>query len=269
MEQVKKAILVVSFGTSYHDTLEKTIGAIEADLAAAFPDRKLVRAFTSGMIIKKLARQDGITVPTVSQALEALAAEGYEDVLLQPTHVINGQEWEKLTRLAAPLVGRFRRLAFGMPLLTGIEDYRTVAESLLTRLPEPEPGTAVVFMGHGSEHPANAVYAMLEYMLHDLGRRDVWIGTVEGYPGFEEISRRLREAGNVKRVLCRPLMVVAGDHAKNDLAGETMDSWRSKLEAMGYTVGCTLEGLGEIPEIRAIFIDHARAALEAQEEDHG
>lgn len=264
---MKKAILAVSFGTSHADTLEKTIGAIEADLAAAFPDRQLFRAFTSGMIVKKLNRRDGLAIRTVSQALEALAGEGYEDVVLQSTHVINGEEWDKLRAQAAPFAGQFHRLSFGMPLLTGIEDYRAVTEALLSRLPGPEPGTAIVFMGHGSEHPANAVYAILEYMFHDLGRRDIRVGTVEGYPGFEEVSRRLQEAGDVKRVRCYPLMVVAGDHAKNDLAGEEPDSWRSRLEAQGYEVRCILEGLGEIPEIRAIFVDHAQGAVE--EENHG
>ena len=158
---MKKAILAVSFGTSHADTLEKTIGAIEADLAAAFPDRQLFRAFTSGMIVKKLNRRDGLAIRTVSQALEALAGEGYEDVVLQSTHVINGEEWDKLRAQAAPFAGQFHRLSFGMPLLTGIEDYRAVTEALLSRLPGPEPGTAIVFMGHGSEHPANAVYATL------------------------------------------------------------------------------------------------------------
>lgn len=264
---MKKAILAVSFGTSHTDTLEKTIGAIEADLASAFPDRTLFRAFTSGRIVAKLNREEGLSIPTPPQALEALAAAGCEDVLVQSTHVINGEEWEKLRAQAAPYRERFRRLTFGMPLLTGIEDYRAVTEALLVGLPKPEPGRAIVFMGHGSEHPANAVYATLEYMFHDLGRRDIRVGTVEGYPGFQELSRRLEEAGDVKEVLCYPLMVVAGDHAKNDLAGKGPDSWRSMLEARGYEVRCILEGLGERPEIRAIFTDHARRALE--EEDYG
>lgn len=257
---MKKAILVVSFGTSYPDTLEKTITAIEDALAAAFPERKLFRAFTSGMIIRKLAKRDGAAPDTVPQALTRLASEGYADVVVQSTHVINGEEWEKLKEQAAPFARSFTRLAFGLPLLTGIEDYRAVTAAMLRHLPAPEEGTAIVFMGHGSEHPANAVYATLEYMFHDLGRRDIRVGTVEGYPGFPEVSRRLKEQKTVKKVLCYPLMVVAGDHAKNDLAGDGPDSWRSMLEALGYRVECVLKGLGEFPEIREIYIDHARAA---------
>lgn len=257
---MKKAILAVSFGTSYPDTLEKTIAAIEADLAAAFPDRRLFRAFTSGRIIKKLKNRDGVSIDTVPQALERLAAEGYADVIVQSTHVINGEEWDKLQAQAMPFAGSFQRLAFGQPLLTGIEDYREVTAALLRRLPPPEQGTAVVFMGHGTEHPANAVYATLEYMFHDMGRWDIRVGTVEGYPGFAEVSRRLAEDPNLHTIICYPLMVVAGDHAKNDLAGDGPDSWRSMLEAQGYQVRCVLEGLGQLPDIRAIFTKHALAA---------
>lgn len=257
---MKKAILAVSFGTSYPDTLEKTIAAIEADLAAAFPERRLFRAFTSGMIIRKLAMRDGVAVDTVPEALERLASEGYGDVVIQSTHVINGEEWEKLREQAAAFAPSFSSLAFGLPLLTGIEDYRAVTAAVLRHLPAPQAGRAIVFMGHGSEHPANAVYATLEYMFHDMGRRDIRVGTVEGYPGFEEVSRRLAEDPAVHSVLCYPLMVVAGDHAKNDMAGEGPDSWRSMLEAKGYQVECVLKGLGELPEIREIYTGHARAA---------
>lgn len=197
---MKKAILAVSFGTTFPDTLEKNIAAIEADLAAAFPDRTLRRAFTSGMVIRRLREREGLEIDNVAQALE--------------------------------------------------------------RLPAQEPGQAVVLMGHGTPHHANAVYAALEYVFRDAGRRDIAIGTVEGYPEFGEICRRLEEMGNVQRVVCLPLMVVAGDHAKNDLAGEEADSWRSMLTARGYQVRCILEGLGENPAIRAIFVRHAKEAAE-------
>ena len=257
---MKKAIVAVSFGTSYPDTMKKTIAAIEADLAAAFPDRELFRAFTSHMIIQKIARRDGMVIDTISQALQRLTAAGYEDVIIQPTHVINGEEWDKLKSQAAPYEGAFRRLAFGTPLLTAVEDYRAVVCALLEYLPEYEKGTAIVLMGHGSEHPATAVYATLEYMFHDQGRRDIRVGTVEGYPGFDELCRRLSEQGKVEKVFCYPLMVVAGDHARNDLAGDDPDSWRSRLEDSGYQVQCVLTGLGELPKIRAIFTRHALAA---------
>ena len=259
---MKKAILAVSFGTTFHDTLEKNIGAIEKDLAAAFPDRELRRAFTSGMIIRRLKERDNIHIDNTAQALERLEAEGYTDVVLQSTHVMNGEERDKMMAQALPFADRFERFAIGMPLLTEVEDYHAVAAALDERLPRKEERTALVYMGHGTEHHANAVYALLEYVLHDMGRTDIHIGTVEGYPGFEEVCRRLEEMGNVKLVVLLPLLVVAGDHAKNDLAGDEEDSWKSRLEEMGYAVRCVLEGLGENPALRAIFVRHAMEAAQ-------
>jgi len=257
---MKKAILAVSFGTSYPDTLKKNIEAIEQALAEAFPERTLRRAFTSGMIIRKIQRRDGVKIHRVDEALEALAAEGFEDVLIQPTHIMNGEESDKLRALAAPFKGRFKALSIGAPLLTDVKDYHAAAAAVCRTLPAEEGDRAVVYMGHGTEHHANAAYALLEYVFHDAGRRDILVGTVEGYPGFDEVCRRLAERPEVKRVLLAPLMVVAGDHARNDLAGEGEDSWKSRLEAMGYAVECMLEGLGENPAIRAVFVDHAKAA---------
>ena len=259
---MKKALLVVSFGTTFHDTLEKNIAAIERDLAAAFPDRDLYRAFTSGMIIRRLKERDGITVDNTQEALERLAQAGYTDVVLQSTHVMNGEERDKMMAHALPFVERFERLTFGAPLLTEVEDYHAAARALLERLPAKRPDSAVVYMGHGTEHHANAVYALLEYVLHDMGRTDIHIGTVEGYPGFDEVCRRLEEQGGVKNVLLAPLMVVAGDHARNDLAGEEPDSWKNLLTERGYTATCLLEGLGENPAIRAIFVRHAQTAAQ-------
>ena len=258
----EKAVLVVSFGTSHLDTLEKTIVPIEGDIAAALPDRTLRRAFTSGMILRKLERRDGLHIDNVSQALERLAGEGVRDVTVQPTHIMNGEEYDKLLAQAEPYRGQFGRLAIGRPLLSTEEDYRETAQALLEVLPERESGTALLFMGHGTEHFANSAYCQLEYLLHDLGRTDVLVGTVEGYPGFGEALRRLAERPEVRRMVLYPLMVVAGDHAKNDLAGPEPDSWRSQLEAKGYEVSCVLSGLGEYPGIRRVFVRHALEAAE-------
>ena len=258
--KLKKAVLAVSFGTTHLDTMERTIAAIERDLAAAFPERTLARAFTSAMVRRRLAEREGMWTDSPAQALERLWEKGYQDVVVQSTHVMNGEEWEKLVREARPYAGRFASLSFGVPLLTEAGDYQAAATALLERLPEAEAGSAVVFMGHGTEHHANAVYALLEYILHDRGRRDIHIGTVEGYPGFAEVCRRLREQGDVRQVLLLPLMIVAGDHAKNDLAGGDAGSWRAMLERQGLRVDCRLEGLGENPAVRAIFVEHARRA---------
>ena len=257
-----KALLAVSFGTSHEDTLEKNIAAIERDLAAAFPKRTLRRAFTSGMILRRWKRERGVEIDDVPAALERLAGEGYADVLIQPTHVMNGEEYHKLMDQAAPYRPRFAHMAFGRPLLTAAEDYLDLGRALLDTLPPAREEAAVVYMGHGSEHQANSAYALMEYALHDLGRRDVVVGTVEGYPGFGQVLRRLKERPEVSRVELRPLMTVAGDHAKNDLAGEEPGSWKNRLAGEGYAVTCVLKGIGEYPAVRALFCRHAKAALE-------
>ncbi len=256
----KKAVLVVSFGTSYLDTMEKTIVPIEGEIAGAMPQRLFHRAFTSGMIMKKLER-GGLHIDSVPQALEALLEQGVEDVVVQPSHIMNGDEYNKLTAQAQPYVERFASFALGTPLLTTQEDYAATARALLADLPQMEGDTALVFMGHGTGHYANAAYCQLEYVFHDLGRRDILIGTVEGYPTLEEVLHRLEERPQVKKVILYPLMVVAGDHAQNDMAGEEPDSWSSQLTQGGYQVSCVLRGMGEYAGIRRLFAQHA---LEAQ-----
>lgn len=257
----ERAVLVASFGTSHHEALEKSILPTEMAVAQALPGRTLYRAFTSGMILRKLARRDGLFIDDVPQALERLAKEGVTDVVIQPTHIINGDEYEKLCNQARTFEQRFSHLRVGTPLLTAMEDYVAVAAALLDQLPLRREDTALVYMGHGTEHHANAAYALLEYLLHDMGRRDICIGTVESYPGFAEVLRRLREC-EARKVILYPLMLVAGDHAQNDLAGDDEASWKSMLTHEGYEVTCNLQGLGESPGTRALFAGHARAAEE-------
>lgn len=165
-------------------------------------------------------------------------------MVVQPTHVMNGDEYDKLRSLAEPFSGGFDHLAFGAPLLTATRDYHDVVDAMLERQPARPRTRPLVLMGHGTTHHTNAVYAALEYVFHDSGREDVHIGTVEGYPSFEEICRRLGEHPDVLNVVCAPLMVVAGDHAKNDLAGAEEDSWQSQLEKRGYAVAASWRGWG-------------------------
>ena len=216
------------------------------------------------MILRKLAGE-GTHIDNVPQALERLLAEGCTDVVVQPTHVMNGEEDHKLLAQAEPYRARFARMAFGRPLLTAAEDYAALGRALMEALPAQRADTAVLYMGHGSEHQANSAYALMAYAFHDLGRKDVVIGTVEGYPGFGEALRRLKERPQVRRVELRPLMTVAGI-AKNDLAGDEEDSWRRRLEAEGYETACVLTGLGEYPAVRALFVEHARQAEQLQAE---
>ena len=219
-----------------------------------------------GVVEELDPRVELVVSGSFAQALERLLAEGCTDVVVQPTHVMNGEEYHKLLAQAEPYRARFARMTFGRPLLTAAEDYAALGRALMEALPAQRADTAVLYMGHGSEHQANSAYALMEYTFHDLGRKDVVIGTVEGYPGFGEALRRLKERPQVRRVELRPLMTVAGDHAKNDLAGDEEDSWRRRLEAEGYETACVLTGLGEYPAVRALFVEHARQAEQLQAE---
>lgn len=258
----RQAILAVSFGTSHFDTLEKTIAAIEAELAAAFPERTLRRAFTSGMILRKLEKE-GTHIDDVPQALERLAAEGYADVVVQPTHILNGDEYDKLMAQAAhPLPGGLPAGLRKAPA-DGGGGLPGAGRCPALRPAGPSEDAAVLYMGHGTGHYANAAYTQLEYLLHDLGRRDIVIGTVEGYPGFDEALRRLKERPGLRRVELRPLMVVAGDHANNDMAGPDADSWLSMFEASGSfdQVDTQIAGLGQIEAIQQLYVAHTAAVI--------
>ncbi len=259
MKDLKRAILVVSFGTSHADTLQKTIVAIEEALEDAFSERTIRRAFTSPTIMKKLAKA-GTPVDDVAAALTKLCKEGYDDIVLQPTHILNGEDYENLMVQVEPFVDQFDQFAFGDPLLTTVEDFQEVAQVLADSVPAKEEGTAIVFMGHGTEHFANAAYAQMHYMFHDMGRCDIVVGTVEGYPEFPQVLRRIEEMGGIKKVILYPMMIVAGDHAKNDLAGDDDDSWKSMLQAKGYEVSCVLRGMGELSGIHEIFVRHGGEA---------
>lgn len=259
---MKQAILVVSFGTSYLDTLKKNIQAIEQEIAQTLPDYCCRRAFTSGVIMKKLRERDNIQIDNVSEALTRLVQDGFTKVVLQPTHVMNGEEYDKLCRLAAPFQTQLQ-LTIGTPLLTSVEDYLDTAKALMTSISEPASDEAVIFMGHGTPHFANAAYALMEYVLHDLGWEQAYVATVEGYPELHHVMAKLQKQPQIKRVRLHPFMVVAGDHAKNDMAGDDADSWRSQLENAGYEVTCVLQGLGEYAPIRRLFAKHA---LEAAQE---
>jgi sirohydrochlorin cobaltochelatase len=256
----KKALLAISFGTSYADSREKSIAATENALVSAFPEYDFCRAFTSRMVIEKVAERDGIAVDGVGQAVERLAREGYREVLAQPLHVIAGIEFEKIQTGLAPYAPRFARLAIGNPLLSAPEDFDAVTEALCGELPGLTPAEAVILMGHGSRHSANAAYLTLERAFAAHGRPDVRVATVEGVPTLNDLLPELK-ANGVRRVTLLPFMLVAGDHARNDMAGEAPESWKSILEREGFQVAVRMKGLGEMPGIQRIYAAHARAAL--------
>ena len=262
----KKALLVISFGTSYADTREKTIDVSEKALAAAFPDYDQKRAFTSQIIIDKLKKRDGIEIDNVTEAIEKIYVEGYGEVLIQPLHVINGAEYDDLVAELAPYAEKFAKFSIGHPILTSYDDYVAVVETVSAKMPELSENEAVVFMGHGTHHDANSAYAALDYIFKDEGYANVYVGTVEGFPTLETVMKNL-ETDGIERVTLMPLMVVAGDHAQNDMAGDEDDSWKVILKGKGYEVDILLVGLGEMEGIHQLYIDHALAALEGEEHE--
>lgn len=256
---MKKGILIVSFGTSHLDTLEKTIAVIEREAAEKFPRAGVYRAFTSSVIIRKLKRTAGLAVDTVGEALERMAADGVEEVIVQPTHIINGIENDAMMESLMEHMGLFRQIRAGKPLLSTVDDYKKSVHAVMTET-ELDPGEMLVLMGHGTDHHANSAYPTLEYTFHALGYTQVLVGTVESFPELNNVMARLEISGKKKAVLM-PFMLVAGDHAKNDMAGEE-DSWKSRLEEAGYEVRVILKGLGELEGIRKIFLEHIEEAAE-------
>jgi sirohydrochlorin cobaltochelatase len=255
------ALLVVSFGTSYNESRAKTIEAIEETLAKTYPDYEQRRAFTSQIIIKKLKERDNLTIDTVTEAMKHLEESGVTDVVVQPTLVMNGKEYDDIVAEIKPFEGKFTRIRFGQPLVISDQDYNEFITAITGETKQYDDGnTAIVFMGHGTEHEANTVYNNLNQKLKDKGFSHYFVGTVEAEPSLDDVIAEVA-ALEVKNVVLLPLMIVAGDHANNDMAGDEEDSWKSILESKGYTVTPVLKGLGEYPGVQQIFVRHVRDAL--------
>ena len=256
------AILVVSFGTSYNESRDATIGATEQAIQTAFPQYEVRRAFTSQIIIDKLAERDGLEIDNVTQALDRAAADGIKILIVQPTHLMNGYEYTDLKDELANYEDTFDQIAIGEPLLTSDEDFEAVISAITADTASYDDGqTAIVFMGHGTEADSNGVYAKLQEMITADGFDNYYIGTVEATPSLDDIIASL-DGKDYTRVVLEPLMVVAGDHANNDMAGDEDDSWKSVLTAKGYEVECILEGLGQKPAVQAVYVDHVKAAVD-------
>ena len=254
----EKGLIAVSFGTSVPEA-EPAIANVESVLRGAFPDRVFGRAFTSRIICRKLARE-GRPVDSPEEAMEKMLSAGVRDLLVQPTHLTPGDEYDKLLRIVAGYRDRFGTVRVGRPLIAGSGDLDAVAGAVLRRFPDRESG-ALLLMGHGSEHFANLVYAALQTAFRLRGAENVFVGTVEGWPVFDDCLAQLKAFGR-KRVQLAPLMLVAGDHARNDMAGDEEDSWRRLLEKEGFEVTWSLEGIGLWDEIAAVYRAHAEACLE-------
>ena len=259
----EQELLVVSFGTSFNDSRRLTIGAIEGSLAERFPDWSVRRGFTSQIIIDHVLSRDGVAIDNVSEALNRAADNGVKTLVVQPTHLMDGFEYNDLVDELAGFADAFEAIAVGEPLLSSDEDFAAVAEAIVQATAEYDDGeTAICFMGHGTEAESNGVYAKMQQVLSEAGYDNYFIGTVEAEPSVEDLLAAV-QAGDYKRVVLRPLMIVAGDHANNDMAGDEEDSWKSVFESAGYEVECVLSGLGELEAIRDLFVQHAQAAMDS------
>lgn len=277
-------LLVVSFGTSFNDSRATDIGGIEKALQEANPDWSVRRAFTAQIIINHVQARDGEKIDNMDQALERAVNNGVKNLVVQPTHLMHGAEYDELSEAVENYKDKFESVKIAEPLLGEVgsdetvinADKEAVAKAITEeavkaaeydRLEAAEAdGTAFVFMGHGTSHVANVSYNQMQTQMEQLGYKNVFIGTVEGEPedtACEAVIDKIKEAG-YKKVILRPLMVVAGDHANNDMAGDDDDSWKSQFEASGAfdSIETQIEGLGRIPAVQQIYVEHTKAAIE-------
>ena len=278
-------ILVVSFGTSFNDSRAEDIGGVEKALQAAYPDWSVRRAFTAQIIINHVEARDNEVIDNMQQALDRAVENGVKNLVVQPTHLMHGAEYDEMTEAINGYKDKFESVAIAEPMLGEVgddatvinDDKKAVAQAITdTACKEAgfdsmdaaaEAGTAFVFMGHGTSHTANITYDQMQTQMENLGLKNAFIGTVEGKPedtACDKVIEKVKEAG-YKNVVLRPLMVVAGDHANNDMAGDDEDSWKSQFVASGNfdKVDCQIEGLGRIEAVEKLYVEHTKAAIDS------
>ena len=276
-------LLVVSFGTSFNDSRVADIKGIEDALQEANPDWSVRRAFTAQIIINHIQARDGEKIDNMTQALDRAVANGVKNLVVQPTHLMHGAEYDEMCEALEQYKDKFESVAIAEPMLGEVgsdatvinADKEAVAKAITAAAvadsgfesvdAAKEAGTAFVFMGHGTAHVAKVTYSQMQAQMQQLGYENVFIGTVEGEPeetSCEAVIEAVKAAGYTN-VILRPLMGVAGDHANNDMAGSEDDSWKTMFEAAGFTVDCQIAGLGEIADVQALYVAHTKAAIEA------
>ena len=262
-------LLVVSFGTSFNDSRRLTIGAIEKDLAAAFPELDTRRAFTAQIVIDHVKDRDGEVIDNLEEALDRAVANGVRNLIVQPTHLMDGFEYNDIMDTVDKYADAFSLISVSTPLLYTYEDMDTVAKIVHEETAQYDDGeTAIIFMGHGTEADSNHVYADMQDVFDMNNYANYYIGTVEAEPSLEDVVQAAKNGG-YKRVVLEPLMIVCGDHANNDMAGDDEDSWKSTFEKEGFEVICNMKGLGELKGIRDLIVQHCQDAIDFTEEDFG
>lgn len=278
-------LLVVSFGTSFNDSRAEDIKGIEDALAEAYPDWSVRRAFTAQIIINHVEARDNEVIDNMQQALDRAVDNGVKNLVVQPTHLMHGAEYDEMVEAIDGYKDKFESVAIAEPMLGEVgddatvinDDKKAVAQAITDEACKEagfddmqaaaDAGTAFVFMGHGTSHTANVTYDQMQTQMNDLGFTNAFIGTVEGEPedtACEAVIEKVKEAG-FKNVILRPLMVVAGDHANNDMAGDDEDSWKSQFEASGDfdSVDCQIAGLGRIEAVEDLYVEHTKAAIDS------
>ena len=278
-------LLVVSFGTSFNDSRAEDIKGIEDKLQEAYPDWSVRRAFTAQIIINHVEARDDEVIDNMQQALDRAVANGVKNLVVQPTHLMHGAEYDEMTEAIDGYKDKFESVAIAEPMLGEVgddatvinDDKKAVAQAITDEACKEagydsmeaaaEDGTAFVFMGHGTSHTANVTYDQMQSQMDNLGFKNAFIGTVEGKPEDTEcqaVIAKVKDAG-FKKVVLRPLMVVAGDHANNDMAGDDDDSWKSQFEAAGAfdSVDCQIAGLGRIEAVEDLYVEHTKAAIDS------
>ena len=278
-------LLVVSFGTSFNDSRAEDIKGIEDALQEAYPDWSVRRAFTAQIIINHVQARDDEKIDNMDQALQRAVDNGVKNLVVQPTHLMHGAEYDEMVEAIDSYKDKFESVAIAEPMLGEVgddatvinDDKKAVAEAITDEAVKEagydsmeaaaEDGTAFVFMGHGTSHTANVTYDQMQTQMENLGFTNAFIGTVEGEPedtACEEVIKKVQDAG-FKKVVLRPLMVVAGDHANNDMAGDDEDSWKSQFEASGAfdSIDTQIEGLGRIDAVEQLYVAHTKAAIDS------
>lgn len=258
----KAAIVMVHFGTTFDDTRALTIDRINEKVKKEFKGIEVKEAYTSRIIMRRL-KERGIIKQNPQEVLDQLRNEGYTHILVQGTNVMNGVESENLNREVQSYEKDFKDIRIGAPLLTEAEDYKEVAKAIAKKIGPLKPDQGVVLVGHGTHHYAGSAYAMMDYVFSAEGYENYAVGTVEGYPEFDDVVKKLNDRG-VKDVILMPFMFVAGDHAQNDIAGD----WNENLQKAGFKVSkVILMGLGQNEDIQNIYVDHLKFAIHHEEED--
>ena len=261
-------MVVMSFGTTFKETRAKTIDATVAAIQAAHPNTKVVTAFTSHIIRDRIQQKEGITYPTPEEALAQLKSEGYSRVALTSLDVIPGMEYNYDVAVYNLYKNNFKKMTLGTPLMYWMgqegqtDEVIQTIKAVQSQFPKVGKEDAVLIMAHGTPDPANAYYSVIQDRIHTLGMKNVFIYTVEGTPNLEQVIPQLKLHG-IKHVTLMPFMMVAGDHANNDMAGKEPDSHKSILEKEGFKVDTYLHGLGENQNIRNLFVERANESWDA------